>query len=253
MKRKDIEWDEKKALTISVGEEKRQFYSDRVAEVSFYDKRYLVCHCNPEKEILCEEGEEFLVFEIDETSEGQALRLLKDVEIKLNIMIKYEESFLEIPEKKYEETDLWKLQKEEAIRRMKLIGFEPDVIRDYEEKNRYYCSAKIEGVSRCFLYMSGARYDEILSMVNLIEKTTKGIIYHVHHSVIGGEDCYGLFFVNASPEQWKNMEIEKIGRQMFIQVYVLNTTNFKNGGMAIASCTMKNGGIDVYRYKFLKK
>lgn len=102
----------------------------------------------------------------------------------------------------------------EAVERMKLLNLSPRCIEAF-------CKGKVwesEGY--------GALYEvnpDEQKLIDDFEKRHNALVYHMIHNIFEFGECYTMFYVSDSPEEWESDKVElKEGYQL---VYVKNVTD----------------------------
>lgn len=105
------------------------------------------------------------------------------------------------------------IQKEEAIKRMKLLGLFAPIIKQFAEED--LVSESVSPLYACYWIN-----DEQRARVQEFEKEYGALVYHIIHSYTSAGEMESYLYVCDSPEEWE-MDIEDIqdGRQL---VYVYN-------------------------------
>lgn len=115
-------------------------------------------------------------------------------------------------------------QKDEALRRIKLINFHPDVLKQFKEDGTVYYSERT--------HLGGILYwvrnePEWKKLIQEFEKTYGALVYHATHEFTEFGECLDLLYVSKHEEEW-DMDIEELKYKRkgeFNQcVYVLNLT-----------------------------
>jgi len=99
------------------------------------------------------------------------------------------------------EQTLKEKQKQEALKRMKMLHLMPNVIKDFEKNNRVYYSERQNSVFNAVLYWLDNNQD-FVAKIKEFEKKHKALIYHAQltHLVYG--DNLALFYVSKNEEEW---------------------------------------------------
>lgn len=108
------------------------------------------------------------------------------------------------------------IQKEEAIKRMKLLGLFAPIIKQFAYED--LVSESVSPLYACYWIN-----DEQRARVQEFEKEYGALVYHIIHSYTSAGEMESYLYVCGSPEEWE-MDIEDIqyGCQL---VYVYNKTD----------------------------
>ncbi len=85
--------------------------------------------------------------------------------------------------------------KQEALKRMKLLGMHPNPIEEFETKG------KLNRSDRAILYWLN---DEEKEMVQKAEKENDFLVYHVIHSFSNIGETYDMLYVSKYDEEWED-------------------------------------------------
>lgn len=103
-------------------------------------------------------------------------------------------------------------QKNEAIKRMKILKLYENVIKEFEEENKLNLSESI-GV----LYWLK---EEEKELVEEFENENGGLVYHLIRSLTDFGELYSIFYVSKYEEEW-DMDLEDLKNNIAF-VYVKN-------------------------------
>lgn len=112
-------------------------------------------------------------------------------------------------------------QKEEAIKRMKLLQLMPQVIKDFEKNDRVYYSERQSAIFNATLYWLD-NHKEYVDLVKEFEKKHNALVYHAQltHLVYG--DNLALFYVSNEEEEWAQDKKDIINGQLYSRVLNLD-------------------------------
>lgn len=103
-------------------------------------------------------------------------------------------------------------QKNEAIKRMKILKLYENIIKEFEEENKLNLSESI-GV----LYWLK---EEEKELVEEFENENGGLVYHLIRSLTDFGELYSIFYVSKYEEEW-DMDLEDLKNNIAF-VYVKN-------------------------------
>lgn len=124
------------------------------------------------------------------------------------------------------------IQKQEALKRMKMLKLHPNAISEFEKEE------KINYSERSFLYWLNK---EMKEMIKDWEKETGNIVYHVIYNHLGFGRCLSLLYVSKNEEEWEMDREDLINDCPFVYVINIDCPDFSEyGGIGIRKV---NGGI----------
>ena len=108
-------------------------------------------------------------------------------------------------------------QKEEAIKRMKLLQIMPQVIKDFEKNDRVYYSERQNAIFNATLYWLDNE-KEFVDLVKEFEEKYNVLVYHAQltHLVYG--DNLALFYVSNEEEEWAQDKKDIINGRLYSRV-----------------------------------
>lgn len=115
--------------------------------------------------------------------------------------------------------NLKEIQKQEAIKRMRLLQIMPQVVKDYEKNDRVYYSERLGSVFLATLYWLD-NHQEYVDLVKEFEKKHKALVYHAQLTHMECGDCLSLFYVSKDKDNW-SQDIKDILDGMLYS-YVVN-------------------------------
>ena len=104
--------------------------------------------------------------------------------------------------------------KQEAIKRMKLLGMHPNPIEEFEK------TGKLNRSDRAILYWLN---DEEKEMVQKAEEEIGFLVYHVIHSFSNVGETYDMLYVSKYDEEWED-DIELL-KEGYAYSYCYNKTH----------------------------
>ena len=117
------------------------------------------------------------------------------------------------------ENELKNKQKQEAIKRMKMLHLMPQVIKDFEKNNKVYYSERQNKIFNAILYWLDNN-KEYMDLVKEFEEKYQALVYHsqLTHTEFG--DMLSLLYVSSQEEEW--MLDEQDLRDGYTFAYVIN-------------------------------
>lgn len=94
-----------------------------------------------------------------------------------------------------------KNQKQEAIKRMKMLNLSKEVIDDFKNNNRIYYSERQNQFFNAILYWVD-NDENYVKIVKDFEKKSKCLVYHCQLTHLEFGDCLSLLFVSNYEEDW---------------------------------------------------
>lgn len=93
-------------------------------------------------------------------------------------------------------------QKQEALKRMKVLNLMPQVINDFKNNGKLYYSERQNRVFNAVLYWvdNDERFTKI---VKDFEKKSNNLVYHCQLTHLEFGDCLSLLFVSANENDWE--------------------------------------------------
>ncbi len=139
------------------------------------------------------------------------------------------------------------LQKEEAIKRLKLLNVDKGVIKAFKEKDLVYYSERQNSFFDGIIYYL-KNNPEWIEMVKNFEEENDCLVYHAQltHTTFG--DLLSLLYVNSETETWEADDIElatgyrKRG-YAYVFAYVVNLNDETMSDFGDIAVAPKNGGI----------
>ena len=110
-------------------------------------------------------------------------------------------------------------QKQEALKRMKMLKLMPEVIKDFEKNNRVYYSERQNAMFNAVLYWLDNE-DKFVELVKEFEKKHNALVYHCQLTHLEFGDCLSLLYVSAQEEEWE--QDRQYLNEGFPIVYVAN-------------------------------
>lgn len=126
-----------------------------------------------------------------------------------------------------------KEQKEEALKRMKLLGLHENAINEFDEENKLNLSETM-----------GALYwlnDKEKQIIKEFEEENGGLVYHIIHNFTEFGELYSIFYVSKHQEEWE-MDIEYIKENLSV-VYVKNVDDMFCSEFGTIGFKTLNGGL----------
>ena len=112
-------------------------------------------------------------------------------------------------------------QKEEAIKRMKLLQIMPQVIKDFEKNDRVYYSERQNSFFLATLYWLD-NHKEYVDLVKEFEKKHHALVYHAQLTHLEYGDNLALFYVSSEEEEWTRDKEDIRHGQLFSRVLNLD-------------------------------
>lgn len=143
------------------------------------------------------------------------------------------------------DNDLRKLQKQEAIKRLKMLEeqylLHKNVLREFEEDETIYYSENLGGAFAGTLYWL-SNQERYVKFVREIERKTQIYVYHciLNHTKLG--DMLTMLYVSSYKEEWE-LEQEEL-KSGFVMAYIKNLEDnscSEFGGIEIRGV---NGGLE---------
>lgn len=117
------------------------------------------------------------------------------------------------------EKTLKEKQKEEALKRMRMLHLLPNVIKDFEKKNKVYYSERQNKIFNAILYWVDNE-KKYVDVVNEFEKKHNCLVYHCQLTHMEFGDCLSLLYVSEDENEW-SQDIKDI-REGYAFAYVAN-------------------------------
>lgn len=110
-------------------------------------------------------------------------------------------------------------QKNEALKRMAMLNLMPQVIKDFEKKNKVYYSERQNAFFNAILYWldNEPNYVEV---VKKFEKEHNCLVYHCQLTHMEFGDILSLLYVSDSEEEWEQDKQDL--REGYAFSYVIN-------------------------------
>lgn len=108
-------------------------------------------------------------------------------------------------------------QKEEAIKRMRLLQIMPQVIKDFEKNDRVYYSERLGAMFPATLYWLD-NHQEYVDLVKEFEKKYKALVYHAQLTHMEFGDCLSLFYVSKDDNQWSRDKKDILNGELYSYV-----------------------------------
>lgn len=139
--------------------------------------------------------------------------------------------------------ELRKLQKQEALERLKILQqvykVHPNVLKEFQQDNKIYFSERINKFYNGILYWLDTK-PEYIETVKEIENKYSIYVYHciLNHTEFG--DWLSMLYVSNSPDEWKDERLELQTGTPYAYVYTFDEFNSEIGPIQIAGI---NGGL----------
>lgn len=108
-------------------------------------------------------------------------------------------------------------QKQEALKRMRMLQIMPQVIKDFEKNNRVYYSERLNSMFPATLYWLD-NHKEYVDLVNEFEKEHNALVYHAQLTHTNFGDLLSLFYVSKDEEYWSLDRKDIINGQVYSRV-----------------------------------
>jgi hypothetical protein len=132
------------------------------------------------------------------------------------------------------------LQKQEAVKRLKLLKVSKNVLREFEQEDVVYYSERQNNMFDGILYWisNEPQYEEAVSN---FEKEHNALVYHAQltHTEFG--DLLSLMYISKNKSEWEQ-DIDDIKTGQAV-VYVLNVEDNLNSEFGSIGITPRNGGV----------
>lgn len=112
-------------------------------------------------------------------------------------------------------------QKEEALKRMKLLQIMPQVIKDFKNNNKVYYSERQNSFFLATLYWVD-NHEEYVQLIKEFEKKHKALVYHAQLTHLTYGDNLALFYVSSEEEEWEQDKNDILNGQLFSRVLNLD-------------------------------
>lgn len=93
-------------------------------------------------------------------------------------------------------------QKAEALKRMRMLNLMPNVIKDFEKKNKVYYSERQNAFFNAILYWVDNE-KEYVDLVGKFEKEHNCLVYHCQLTHMEFGDLLSLLYVSENEEEWE--------------------------------------------------
>ena len=108
-------------------------------------------------------------------------------------------------------------QKQEALKRMRMLQIMPQVIKDFEKNDRVYYSERLNSMFPATLYWLD-NHKEYVDLVNEFEKEHNALVYHAQLTHTNFGDLLSLFYVSKDEEYWSLDRKDIINGQIYSRV-----------------------------------
>ena len=108
-------------------------------------------------------------------------------------------------------------QKQEALKRMRMLQIMPQVIKDFEKNNRVYYSERLNSMFPATLYWLD-NHKEYVDLVNEFEKEHNALVYHAQLTHTNFGDLLSLFYVSKDEDYWSLDRKDIINGQIYSRV-----------------------------------
>ena len=119
------------------------------------------------------------------------------------------------------ENTLKQRQKEEAIKRMKLLQIMPQVIQDFKKNDKLYYSERQNSFFLATLYWVD-NHEEYVSAIKEFEEKHNALVYHAQLTHLEFGDNLALFYVSEYEEEWEMDKDNILEGQVFSRVINLD-------------------------------
>lgn len=124
--------------------------------------------------------------------------------------------------------------KEEALKRMKLLGMHKNAISEFEKENR---------LNKSVMYgMLFWLMEEEKQLVNQWQEETGNLVYHVIENQFEFGHCYSFLYISKYEEEWE-MDRELMMKYNIQYAYVMNTDDDMCSEFGTIGILSKAGGI----------
>lgn len=119
------------------------------------------------------------------------------------------------------EKTLRQKQKEEAIKRMKLLQIMPQVREDFKSNDTIYYSERQNSFFNATLYWL-RNHPEYVKLAKELEEENGALVYHAQltHTELG--DMLSLLYVSKNEEEWEMDKDDIVNGQAFVRVVNLD-------------------------------
>ena len=95
-----------------------------------------------------------------------------------------------------------KQQKQEALKRMKKIGFMDDVIHQFKNEDVVFYSERQNNIFNAVLYWT-SNDNELTKRIKEFEEKNNALVYHVQLTHMEFGEMYSFLFVSNYEEEWE--------------------------------------------------
>lgn len=127
------------------------------------------------------------------------------------------------------EKTLKEKQKEEALKRMRMLQLLPNVIKDFEKKNKVYYSERQNKFFNAVLYWVDNE-KKYVDVVNEFEKKHNCLVYHCQLTHMEFGDCLSLLYVSENENEWSQDKKDIKEGYAFVYVANLDTPSYSEFG-----------------------
>lgn len=138
------------------------------------------------------------------------------------------------------EQTLKEKQKIEALKRMEMLQLMPNVIKDFEKKDKVYYSERQNAIFNAILYWLDNE-KEYVDLVDKFEKEHNCLVYHCQLTHMEFGDLLSLLYVSENEEEWEQ-DTNDI-REGYAFSYVVNLDCHSDSEFGTIGIKPSQGGV----------
>lgn len=131
-------------------------------------------------------------------------------------------------------------QIEEGWERLKMLGVEGYVSKDFKVSHKVYYSERQNNFFCAVLYWLDNN-EKWLDLVNKFEEKTNNLVYHAQFTRTSYGDMLSLFFVSSEEEEWEQEREDLKNKEIYAYVINLDEPDFSEYGLI--GIESKMGGV----------
>lgn len=134
-------------------------------------------------------------------------------------------------------------QKQEALKRMKLLKLHSNVINEFKKEDVVYYSERQNAIFDGILYWVSNK-PEYVEIIKEFETRHNALVYHAQFTRTTFGDCLTLLYVSQYDEEWEMDEHDLSQTEiMHTCAYVVNLDDHDCSEFGYVGLVRKNGGV----------
>lgn len=133
-------------------------------------------------------------------------------------------------------------QKQEALKRMKLLKLHSNVINEFKQEDVVYYSERLNAIFDGILYWV-SNNPQFVELIKEFETKHNALVYHAHYTNTTFGGCLTLLYVSQYEEEWEMDKHDLSETEIHTCAYVIIPDDPDFSEFGYVGLVRKNGGI----------